>query len=278
MAFALTASRNGAAVRAPATPSDGNVVEFGARRAIVALPNIQGNFGASVSEAAWIGTGYIIANVVVIPLTPWLQMRFGRRQYYAASIALFTLASLMCGLAGSLGALIVWRVVQGLGGGGLISTSQAILRETFPDNEQGKAAGIFSMGVIVGPTLGPMLGGIVTDNLSWRWAFFINLPLGLLALGLVLSYLRNPRAPRRMRLDVRGLALLALGIGSLQYALDRGQQRIGLTIARSSRARFRQCWGSLRSSFGNFAARDPWWTCTSYATARSPRAARSVWS
>jgi MFS transporter, DHA2 family, multidrug resistance protein len=246
VAVALSAGRNGVPVRASLAPRDSSdVIEYGARRAVVtlaiiiatlleivdvtivnvALPNIQGNFGASVEQAAWIGTGYIIANVIVIPITPWLQLRFGRKQYYAASIALFTVASLMCGLSGSLSQLVFWRIVQGLGGGGLISTSQAILRETYPVAEQGKAQGIFSMGVIVGPTIGPTLGGFITDQLSWRWAFFVNLPLGLLAIVLVILFLRNPAPPKKMTLDGIGLGLLAIGIGSLQYVLDQGQQK-----------------------------------------------------
>ena len=223
----------------------GDVVEYGRRRVLivlalitatlleivdvtivnVALPNIQGNFGASIDQAAWIGTGYIIANVIVIPITPWLQRRFGRREYYAASIAIFIVASMMCGLSHSLEELVFWRVVQGLGGGGLISTSQAILRETFPQNQQGAAAGVFAMGVIVGPTLGPTLGGIITDQLSWRWAFFVNLLPGILALTIVLAMLRNPDRPRKLPLDYVGLGLLAVGIGSLQYVLDQGQQK-----------------------------------------------------
>ena len=190
----------------------------------VALPNIQGNFGVAVNDGAWIVTGYIIANVIVIPITPWLQARFGRRQYFVASIVLFTFASLMCGLAPSFGALVFWRVVQGLGGGGLISTSQAILRDIYGKDHQGKAQGIFAMGVIVGPALGPVLGGIITDNLTWRWAFFINLPVGIIAAVLTLLYMRNPAKPRVMALDWLGLGLLALGLGSMQYVLDQGQQ------------------------------------------------------
>ena len=191
----------------------------------VALPNIQGNFGVSVDQGAWVVTGYIIANVIIIPITPWLQARFGRRSYYLASIGIFTAASMMCGLASGFNELVFWRLVQGLGGGGLISTSQAILRETYPQAEQGKAQGIFSLGVIVGPALGPVLGGIITDNLTWRWAFFINLPIGLLAAAAVYFVLRNPSAPQKdKRLDWIGLALLALGLGSLQYVLDQGQQ------------------------------------------------------
>lgn len=231
------------AVAPVGSPRD--VIEYGWRRALVtiaivvatlleivdvtivnvALPNIQGNFGASVDQAAWIGTGYIIANVIVIPITPWLAQRFGRRQYYAASIAIFTIASIACGLSQSLEQLVFWRIVQGLGGGGLVSTSQAILRETFPANEQGKAMGIFSMGVIVGPTVGPTLGGVITDQLSWRWAFFINVLPAVLALVIVMSMLRNPEKPKRLSLDYVGLGLLAIGIGSLQYVLDQGQQK-----------------------------------------------------
>lgn len=221
-----------------------NVVEHGLRRAIVsiaviaatlleiidttivnvALPNIQGNFGVPVDEGAWIVTGYIVANVIVIPLTPWLAARFGRRQYFFASIVLFTIASLMCGLSGSFGQLVFWRIVQGLGGGGLISTSQAILRDTFGAKQQGQAQGIFAMGVIVGPALGPVLGGWITDNLTWRWAFFINLPVGILAATLIWNFLRNPIKPRLMKLDWVGLTLLAIGLGSMQYVLDQGQQ------------------------------------------------------
>jgi DHA2 family multidrug resistance protein len=190
----------------------------------VALPNIQGNFGVAVDQGAWIVTGYIIANVIVIPLTPWLAARFGRRQYFFASIVIFTIASLMCGLSGSFNQLVFWRVVQGLGGGGLISTSQAILRDTYGQNEQGTAQGIFAMGVIVGPALGPVLGGWITDNWNWHWCFFINLPVGIAAATLIWFFLRNPAEPQYKKLDWIGLALLAIGLGSMQYVLDQGQQ------------------------------------------------------
>ncbi len=225
-------------------PEESVVVEYGLRRVLVviavisatlleiidttivnvALPNIQGNFGVPVDQGAWIVTGYIIANVVVIPITPWLARRFGRRQYFFASIIIFTIASLMCGLAPSFGALVFWRIIQGLGGGGLISTSQATLRDTFPMNRQGAAQGIFAMGVIVGPAMGPVLGGFITDNLTWRWAFFINLPIGIMAALLTYFYMRNPEKPTASKLDWIGLALLAMGLGSLQYVLDQGQQ------------------------------------------------------
>jgi len=224
---------------------DSNVIEYGWRRLVVtlaviaatlleiidttivnvALPNIQGNFGVAVDQGAWVVTGYIIANVVIIPITPWLQARFGRRAYYIASILFFTFASAMCGFAGSFGALVFWRIMQGVGGGGLISTSQAILRETYPLAEQGAAQGAFAMGVIVGPALGPVIGGIITDNLTWRWAFFINIPVGIVAALAVYLVLRNPAPPdKKKRLDWVGLALLAAGLGAMQFVLDQGQQ------------------------------------------------------
>jgi len=249
VASMVAVARNGVrpSPTAPAPPANvpRDVVEYGWRRTVitigivmatlleivdvtivnVALPNIQGNFGASVDQAAWIGTGYIIANVIVIPITPWLQQRFGRRQYYGASIIIFTVASMACGLSQSLDQLIFWRIVQGLGGGGLISTSQAILRETYPNTEQGKAAGIFSVGVILGPTLGPTLGGIITDQLSWRYAFFLNLVPGIAAVLIVLFLLKNPEGPKKLPLDFVGFGFLAIGIGSLQYVLDQGQEK-----------------------------------------------------
>ncbi len=221
----------------------------------VALPNIQGNFGVAVDQAAWIVTGYIIANVVVIPITPWLAARFGRRQYFFASIVIFTTASLMCGFSGSFSQLVFWRIVQGLGGGGLISTSQAILRDTYRLDEQGKAQGIFAMGVIVGPALGPVLGGWITDNWNWHWCFFINLPVGIVAATLIWFFLRNPSDPQRKRLDWIGLALLALGLGSMQYVLDQGQQydwfddgniRLFTTLAVAGLGAF--VWWTLRSA------------------------------
>ena len=191
----------------------------------VALPNIQGNVGASQDEGTFIVTGYIVANVIVIPLSPWLQMRFGRRQYFFASIALFTFASLMCGLSHDLWPLVFWRVLQGAGGGGLLSQAQAILRETYPVAMQGAAQLIFALGAIVGPTIGPLLGGLITDNASWQWCFFVNIPIGIVAATLTATFLRNPARPKKMPLDGVGLALLALGLGCLQYVLDQGQEK-----------------------------------------------------
>lgn len=191
----------------------------------VALPQIQGNLGVDLDQATFIVTGYIVANVVVVPLTPWLQARFGTRNYFAGSIALFTFASVMCGLSSSLGALVVWRIVQGLGGGGLISTSQTILRSLFPAGRQGSAQAFFAAGTLVGPTVGPILGGWITENASWQWCFFVNLPIGLLAFALCLALLPNERARAAGKLDTLGVGLLVLGLGSLQYVLDQGEQK-----------------------------------------------------
>jgi DHA2 family multidrug resistance protein len=191
----------------------------------VALPNIQGNVGASRDEGAFIVTGYIVANVIVIPLSPWLQRRFGRRQYFFASITIFTAASAMCGLSHDLWSLVFWRVVQGTGGGGLLSQAQAILRESYPKKQQGMAQGIFALGAIVGPTLGPLMGGLITDNASWEWCFFVNLPIGAVSATLTALYLRNPAPPKKLPIDGVGLACLAIGLGSLQYVLDQGQEK-----------------------------------------------------
>jgi DHA2 family multidrug resistance protein len=220
------------------------VVEYGARRVIislavitatlleiidvtivnVSLPNIQGNFGIGVDLGAWIVTAYLIANVVVIPLNPWFAARFGRRQYFFTSIVIFTIASLMCGLSGSFGSLVFWRLIQGLGGGGLIATSQAILRDTYGIKEQGKAQGVFAMGVIVGPALGPVIGGWITDNWNWHWIFFINIPVGIVAATLIWNFLRNPAKPQYRKLDWLGLILMCVGLGSMQFVLENGQQ------------------------------------------------------
>jgi len=190
----------------------------------VALPVIQGNLGATLDEGAWVVTGYIISAVIVIPLTPWLQQRFGRRQYYGVAIIGFTLASVMCGLSGSISALIFWRIVQGLFGGGLVATAQATLRDTFPPDKLGASQAIFAMGAIVGPSVGPTLGGWLTDNVSWNYVFFINVIPGTIAAIIVFTRLKNPTEPKKLPLDFIGLSLLAVGVGSLQYILDEGQR------------------------------------------------------
>ncbi|HET6275885.1 MAG TPA: DHA2 family efflux MFS transporter permease subunit [Candidatus Cybelea sp.] len=190
----------------------------------VSLPNIQGNFGVGVDLGAWVVTAYLIANVVVIPLNPWFAARFGRRQYFFSSIVIFTIASLMCGLSNTFGQLVFWRLIQGLGGGGLIATSQAILRDTYGIKEQGKAQGVFALGVIVGPALGPVIGGWITDNWNWHWIFFINIPIGIVAGTLIWNFLRNPAEPQYRPLDWVGLILMCIGLGSMQFVLENGQQ------------------------------------------------------
>ena len=191
----------------------------------VAIPHMMGNLGATLDQIAWVSTGYIVANVIVLPITGWLSAFFGRRRYFAGSIALFTIASFMCGNAGSLGALVFWRIVQGLGGGALLSTSQAILYEEFPREEYGTAMAIFGVGVMVGPTLGPTVGGWITDTYGWPWIFYINIPFGMLALALTLTFINDSEHQERAsKIDFIGLALLAVGIGSLQTMLERGER------------------------------------------------------
>jgi MFS transporter, DHA2 family, multidrug resistance protein len=190
----------------------------------VALPNIQGNLGASQDEGTWIVTAYVIAAIIVIPLTPWLQSRFGRRNYFIASIVGFTIASILCGASGSLTELIAWRVMQGMFGGGLLATGQAILRDTFPPKQLGISQGIFAIGAIMGPALGPPLGGILVDNASWNWVFDINILPGIFSSIVLFMLLKDPSKPVSGAVDFVGLLLLAAGLGSMQYVLTEGEQ------------------------------------------------------
>src|SRR5438093_507995 len=196
----------------------------------VAIPHMMGNLGATLDEIAWVSTGYIVANVIILPITGWLSALFGRRRYFAGSIAIFVVSSFFCGNAHSLAALVFWRIVQGLGGGALLSTSQAILYEEFPREEYGTAMAIFGVGVMVGPTLGPTLGGYITDAFGWPWIFYINIPIGMLALALSLSFIQDSRFQQKAeRVDYVGLVLLAIGIGTLQTMLERGERRASST-------------------------------------------------
>jgi DHA2 family multidrug resistance protein len=191
----------------------------------VAIPHMMGNLGATVDEISWVSTGYIIANVIVIPMSGWLSGYFGRRRYLAGSIALFVIASFFCGASRSLGALIFWRVIQGTGGGALLSTAQATLFEAFPPKEVGIGQAMFGVGVMVGPTIGPTLGGWITDNYTWPWIFYINVPLGILAAIMVLTYVRNAAYQERAtRIDFIGILLLTITVGSLQWMLERGER------------------------------------------------------
>jgi DHA2 family multidrug resistance protein len=193
----------------------------------VALPSMMGNLGASLDEADWILTGYIVSNVIVIPMTSWLAGRFGRKRYFTTSILVFTAASLMCGLSTSVDELVFWRIVQGLGGGALLATAQTILIESFPPSKQGVGQAIFGVGAMIGPSLGPTLGGWITEALSWHWIFLVNVPIGLLAAALCATQLEDPAHLRRTRgapVDWQGMALLAVGVGSLQTLLERGNR------------------------------------------------------
>jgi DHA2 family multidrug resistance protein len=191
----------------------------------VALPHMMANLGATIDEASWIVTSYIIANVIIIPMTSWLAGRFGRRRYLTASILLFTGASFLCGLAGSLPELVLFRTLQGIGGGALLSSAQALMVEIFPANRQGTGQAIFGVGATLGPSLGPTLGGWLTDELSWPWIFYVNVPLGILAAILIYNYLPTHRhAQRTAGVDWLGIALLIVGIGTLQYTIERGNQ------------------------------------------------------
>ncbi|MGD8601391.1 MAG: DHA2 family efflux MFS transporter permease subunit, partial [Gemmatimonadota bacterium] len=191
----------------------------------VAIPHMMGNLGATVEEVSWVSTGYIIAAAIIIPLTGWFAGFFGRKRYFIGSIILFTVASLLCGTSRTLQELVLWRVVQGLGGGALIATSQAILWESFPREEVGTGMAFFGIGVMVGPTLGPTLGGWLTDNYSWPWIFFINVPVGILAVSMIAVYVHdNPEHLRSTKVDGIGIGLLALTVGGVQLMLERGER------------------------------------------------------
>ncbi|HZP59364.1 MAG TPA: DHA2 family efflux MFS transporter permease subunit [Opitutaceae bacterium] len=192
----------------------------------VALPDIQGNLGSTLAEAGWVSTGYACANVVIIPLTAWLGYRFGKKNYMLFSLIGFTVASALCGLAPNLPILIVARILQGLAGGGLLAKAQAILFEAFPRHEQPAAQAIFGIGVIAGPAFGPVLGGWLTDTLNWRWIFFINVPVGILAVAMTMAFLPadNEEEISRDRVDWPGLALLTIGLACFQTMLEQGQE------------------------------------------------------
>lgn len=193
----------------------------------VALPYMRGSMSATVEEIAWVSTSYILANVIIMPIVGLLSSRFGRKNFYMYSVAIFTLTSLLCGIAWDLNSMIFFRVLQGIGGGALIPISQAILRESYPPEKQGVAMGIFGLGVVMGPAFGPTLGGWLTDHFSWPWIFYINLPVGILNLMLTMKYIEDPSYLQRKkeRWDVIGLMLLVVGLGSLQLMLEEGQSK-----------------------------------------------------
>ena len=191
----------------------------------VALPTIAGNLGASLDDAAWIATGYILAAVIVMPLNGWLTAYLGRKTFYCSAIAIFTIASFMCGMAHSILELTIFRMVQGLGGGVLQPTAQAILFETFGPRRSGASMAIFGLGIMAAPALGPLMGGYIVDNASWPLIFLINVPFGILTFAMALAFIPTPHYIARARRDIDWLALglLAVGLTALQYVLERGQ-------------------------------------------------------
>ncbi len=192
----------------------------------VALPHMQGTLNAGTDEITWVLTSYLVSNAVVLPMTGWLARLFGRKRFLLTCIVIFTLASFLCGAAPNLGFLILFRIIQGAAGGALIPSSQAIVMEAFPREEQGMAMAVFGIGAMFGPVIGPALGGWITDNMNWRWIFYINIPVGLLAVILVTLFVADPeylKKRARMAIDYWGLALLTVGLGSLQIVLDKGQ-------------------------------------------------------
>jgi DHA2 family multidrug resistance protein len=192
----------------------------------VALPQMAGNLGATQQEISWVSTGYILSNVVVLPMTAFFTERFGRRRYLTASIILFAVASFLCGTSHSLVELVIWRIVQGAGGAALLSTAQATIRQIFPREQQGLVQAVFLLGIIVAPTLGPTLGGWITDNYTWNWCFFINVPIAIAATFMVTTFLKDPPGQKRRTggVDWLGISLLTVGLGSLQYVLEEGNQ------------------------------------------------------
>jgi DHA2 family multidrug resistance protein len=195
----------------------------------VALPHLAGDLGASNDESTWVLTSYLVSNAIVLPISGWLANLFGRKRFFLVCILVFTVSSLLCGIAPSLPMLILFRVIQGVGGGGLQPMAQAILADTFPPQKRGLAFALYGITAIMAPTIGPTLGGWLTDNYSWRWIFYINLPVGIATLFLVLRVLEDPPYIARnrnasVRVDYIGISLLALGVGALQIVLDKGQE------------------------------------------------------
>jgi MFS transporter, DHA2 family, multidrug resistance protein len=190
----------------------------------VALPKIMGNLGATLEDAGWIVTGYAVANVIILPMSGWLGDRFGRKNYFITSIIAFTVFSYCCGQAHSLGELVTFRILQGLAGGGLLSTAQAILMETWPREEIGMATALFGMGAVVGPTVGPTIGGFITDHFSWRWIFYVNIPIGAIAAFCVSVFVKeSPKYGKGKPVDWLGILFLAIGVGSMQVVLEKGE-------------------------------------------------------
>lgn len=227
--------------------SENSLVEYGFRRVIitftailcalleivdttivnVALNDMKGNMGATLSEISWVITAYAIGNVIIVPMTSWLSQQFGRRNYFAGSIIIFTVFSFLCGNSTTIWEIIIFRFMQGLGGGALLVTSQTIITESYPIEKRSMAQAIYGLGVIIGPTLGPPLGGYIVDNFSWPYIFYINIPLGIIAAIFALRYVRSPKYAEKKtgrQIDWLGIGLLTVAVGSLQFVLEKGQE------------------------------------------------------
>jgi MFS transporter, DHA2 family, multidrug resistance protein len=198
----------------------------------VALPHMAGTLGASTEEATWVLTSYLVSSAIILPISGWLSNRIGRKRFYMSCVAMFTVCSLLCGLAQTLPLLILARVLQGLGGGGLATSEQAILADTFPIEKRGQAFALYGMAVVCAPAIGPTFGGWITDNFNWHWIFFINIPVGLLSLYLSNRMVEDPpflkarkEASKHLKVDFMGLGLVALGVGLLEFTLDKGQEK-----------------------------------------------------
>jgi MFS transporter, DHA2 family, multidrug resistance protein len=196
----------------------------------VALPHISGNLSAGADESTWVLTSYLVSNAIVLPLSGWMSSLIGRKRFYMSCVAVFTLSSFLCGLAPSLGVLVFFRILQGVGGGGLQPSEQAILNDTFPLEKRGMAFAVYGLAVVVAPTIGPWLGGWITDNFSWRWIFYINVPVGIISLALTSLLVSDPPYMKKaslksgFRIDYIGIGLISLGLGSMQIILDKGER------------------------------------------------------
>ena len=195
--------------------------------ASVALPHIAGSLSATTDEATWVLTSYLVANAIILPASGWFALRFGRKRFLITCIVIFTVSSFMCGAATSLGMILIARAVQGAGGGALQPLSQAILLESFPPAKRGLAMAVFALGVVVAPVLGPTLGGWLTDQYSWRWAFYINIPIGVLAIFMLSRFVTDPpyiKDAKPGKIDAIGFGLLGISLACLQIILDKGQE------------------------------------------------------
>src|SRR5215212_10337503 len=192
----------------------------------VSLPHIAATMSATIDEATWVLTSYLVANAIILPMTGWLAATFGRKRLLMMSVTGFTLSSFLCGIAPNLGSLIFFRILQGATGGALQPLSQAVLLEAFPPHERGKAMGFWALGIVVAPILGPVLGGWLTDNYSWRWVFYINIPVGVASIVMTKLYIFDPPylKSESRKVDYWGIGMLAVGIGALQIVLDKGQE------------------------------------------------------